>query len=57
LVCIVTTIGDHTTHRTYHLDQLIGNADVADVAGCEADDRRATQNICHNMDFYGQTTA
>jgi hypothetical protein len=57
VVGIVTAIGDHTTHRTYRLDQFIGNADIADVARCEADDRRATQNIGQDMDFCGLTTA
>jgi hypothetical protein len=56
VVGVVTAIGDHTSNRTCRLDQLIGNADVADVTRCEADNRRATQNIGQDMDFCGLTT-
>ena len=57
MVGIVTTIGDYPSNWTCRLDQLIGNANVADVARCETDDRWATQNVCQDVDFCGLTTA
>ncbi len=56
MVGIVATVGNHTSDRTCRLDQLIGNADVTEVARGEADDRWAPQNIRQYMDFCGLTT-
>ena len=55
LFCVIAAIGDHTANRTYRLDQLVGNADVADVARRQPDDRRSAQNIRQDMDFCGLT--
>ena len=55
-VGIVAAIGDQTTSRVRRRrDQVIGNKDVADIAGREPNDRWATQNIGQDMDFCGLT--
>ena len=42
---------------TSGLDQIVGNADVADIPGCEPNDRWTSQNVRQDMDFCGLTTA
>src|ERR1700693_4070486 len=54
-VDIIATIGDETSNRTCRLDQIVGNADVADIARGEPNDRWTPQNIRQDMDLCGLT--
>jgi hypothetical protein len=55
VIGVIAAIGDQTSNRTRRLDQIVGNADVADIPRCEPNDRRTPQNICQDMDFCGLT--
>lgn len=54
---VIATICDQASNGTSRLDQIIGNADVTDIARREPDDRRTPQNVCQDVDFCGLTAA
>ena len=54
-VGVIATIGDQTSNGASRLDQIVGNADVADIPRGEQNDRRTPQNIRQDMDFCGLT--
>jgi len=56
-VGVIATIADQMSNRTSGPDQIVGNADVANIARGEPDDRRTPQNIRQDMDFCGLTAA
>ena len=54
-VGVIATIGDETANGTRRRDQIVGNADVADIARGELNDRWTPQNIRQDMDLCGLT--